>query len=175
MMSDAVRSAPLGLVASLVGISAVVLSLFAWSVFSRPATWESATVVGAETFEINRARIPRTAAALVRGSGTEFGDRVQVLPVEGTGFVSVSATGDSAEEAEAILSALVPIVVHDLNRAGPDVGTFAQLIDVTTRPSQSPSSLGDFLLFTAVGVGSLSLSAVGLHSLGDADGTAVRN
>ena len=151
---------------------AILIVAFAWTRSSESSTWEATAVVGTETFEINRDRIPRTVAALVRGSTAEFGESVSALPIEGTGLVSVAASGDTREGAESAVERFLPVVIHDLNRAGSDVGTFVLVTGVTSRPSPSELTVVNTLLFGFVGLGSLSLSANRFRAFRRVDGSS---
>jgi len=154
---------------------AILVVAFAWTRSSESSTWEATAVVGTEAFEINRERIPRTAAALVRGSSAEFGESVRARPIEGTGLVSVAASGDTREEAESAVERFLPVVIHDLNRAGADVGTFVLVTGVASRPSPSERTRVNTLLFGFVGLSSLSLSANRLGAFRPVDGSSPRD
>jgi hypothetical protein len=174
-MSDTARTSSRGWwLLAFLALVILVIAL-AWTRPSQSSTWEATAVIGTEAFEINRDRIPRTAAALVRGSSAEFGESVRARPIEGTGLLSIAASGDTREEAESAVERFLPVVIHDLNRAGADVGTFVLVAGVASRPSPSKHTRANTLLFGFVGLSSLSLSANRFRAFRRVDGSSPRD
>ena len=147
------------------GLAVVVIGLIAVLALPNTSRWESTAFVASDSFEINRARIPRTAVTLLRGTSHYFGERATVLPIEGSGLVAVTFRAATADQAEDGLQLLLGMALQSLNSVGPDIGSFVQVTDaVTQQTSTGPGFLGA-VLFMVVGVSSLSLSVSGTRAL----------
>lgn len=148
------------LLAAAAGFIAIVV------VFSGLASsqWEASALVGADSFEINRARIPRTAAGLVRDSRLTIDTDATVQPIEETGLVLVRVVDGDRARAEEDLDTLVAVVLEDLNAVGESVGSFVQVTDAAVLPKTVGLELSQLLFFLTLATVAFALAGFGVVS-----------
>ena len=147
-------------VAAAVAVLAIVLILSGLT----SSQWEASALVGADSFEINRARIPRTAAGLVRDSRVTVDSDATVQPIEETGLILVRVVDTDRARAEADLDTLVTVVLEDLNAVGDGVASFVQVTDATVRTRTAGLRLSDGLFFLTLATLAFGLAGFGVVS-----------